>query len=102
MPIGDLRYWSGIIRELVTVVPQLLGKRLAQQKWYEAALRGEVESYVVLDPFKKLGVPGFTRERLPPEGSYVWLPEDKLLATLRANPGAIVLNVRKIIAPFVE
>ena len=101
MPIGDLKYWSSIIRELLTV-PQFLGKRPAQQKWYKAALRGEVESYVVLDPFKKLGVTGFTRERLPPQGSYVWMPEDKLLATLRANPGAIVVNVRKMIAPLVE
>ncbi len=82
MPIGDLKYWSGIIRELLTI-PQFLGKRPALRKWYKAALRGEVESYVILDPFKKLGAPGFTRERMPPQGSYIWLPEDKLLATLR-------------------
>ena len=100
MPIGDLKHWSGSIRQLLTYT-QLM-KRSAHQKWCKAALRGDFESYLVLDPFKTLGVSGFTREGLPPQDSHIWLHEDKLLATLREYPGAIVVNVRKMIARFME
>ncbi len=88
IPIGMIRAWSHFTRKhLASDVP---GSSL-KANWYQRAFRGEEESYIMVGAAEG-----------PITGSFVWTDRINMIEDITHNRGQIVLNVRKVIAPFVE
>ncbi len=88
IPIGMIRAWSHFTRKhLASDVP---GSSL-EADWYQRAFRGEEESYMLF---------GTAEEVIT--GDFGWNDREIMILRITHNPGYFVLNVRKVIAPFVE
>ncbi len=88
IPIGMIRAWIHFTRmQLAGDIPELVRKA----DWFQRAFRGEEESYMM-----------FTQAEEFLTGSFQWSDREKMIANITRDPGYIVLNVRKVIAPFVE
>ena len=88
IPIGMIRAWTHFTRALlVNDIPESSRKA----DWYQKAFRGEEESYMMFEAAEK---------RIT--GSFGWNPRRIMIESVTHNRGYIVLNVRKVIAPFVE
>ena len=66
----------------------------AKPDWYRRALRGAEESYMVLS-WWPLG------DGSEPTG-FAWVAQDRLLEMLSSRHGAVVLNVQRVLSPYVE
>jgi hypothetical protein len=87
IPIGMIRAWSHFTRKhLASDVP---GSSL-KANWYQRAFRGEEESYMMFG----------TEEVIT--GNFGWNDRETMILRITHKPGFIVLNVQKVIAPFVE
>ena len=88
IPIGMIRAWSQFARmHLASDVPGSSRKA----DWYQRAFRGEEESYMLFG----------TAEAVITE-NFGWNDRSIMIARITHNRGYVVLNVRKVIAPFVE
>ncbi len=88
IPIGMIRAWIGFSRmQLASDIPGS-GRKA---DWYRRAFRGEEESYMMFG----------TAEEVITE-NFGWNDRRIMIDGVTHNHGYIVLNVRKVIAPFVE
>ncbi len=88
IPIGMIRAWIHFTRmQLASDIPGP-GRKA---DWYRRAFRGEEESYMT-----------FGAEEGVVTGSYGWNDRRIMIENITHNRGCIVLNVKKVIAPFVE
>ena len=88
IPIGMIRAWIHLTRShLVNDMP---GSR-RKTDWYQRAFRGEEESYIMV---------GAAEGHIT--GSFAWTDRKNMIEDITHNRGQIVLNVRKVITPFVE
>ena len=88
IPIGMIRAWIYFTRmQLVSDIPGPGPKA----DWYRRAFRGEEESYMMFRAAKGVIT-----------GSFGWNDRRIMIEGITHNRGYIVLNVRKVIAPFVE
>ncbi len=91
IPIGMIRAWVGFARmELAGHIEPLPSTRRGTD-WYRKAFRGQVESYMAFTPAEGVIT-----------GSFGWNDRRIMIEAITHNRGYIVLNVRKVIAPFVE
>lgn len=88
IPIGMIRAWIHFTRmQLASDIPGP-GRKA---DWYRRAFRGEEESYMTFGAAEGVVT-----------GSYGWNDRRIMIECVTSNRGYIVLNVRKVIAPFVE
>ncbi len=88
IPIGMIRAWIHFTRmQLASDIPGP-GRKA---DWYRRAFRGEEESYMTFGAAEGVVT-----------GSYGWNDRRIMIEGITHNRGHIVLNVRKVIAPFVE
>ncbi len=66
----------------------------AKPQWHRRALRGHVESYMVLSWWPR----GDGSEPL----GFTWVGRDQLLKKMSDGHGAIVLNVQRVLSPYAE
>ncbi len=88
IPIGMIRAWIHFTRMQLTSDIPGAGRKA---DWYQRALRGEEESYMTFGAAEGVVT-----------GSYGWHDRRIMIEGITHNRGYIVLNVRKVIAPFVE
>ena len=69
------------------------GLKGARPRWYRQALRGEIESYMVISFHLHGGKyePGFS-----------WSGQENLVEMLRHRHGSIFINVQKVLSPYAE
>jgi hypothetical protein len=91
IPIGMIRAWVGFARMVLAGQIEPLPSTRRGTDWYRSAFRGEEESYMM-----------FRAADGVITGSFGWNDRKLMIEGVRHNPGYIVLNVRKVIAPFVE
>ncbi len=88
IPIGMIREWIKFTRMLLASDIPGSGRKA---DWYRRAFRGEEESYMTFQAAEGVVT-----------GSYGWNDRRIMIEGITHNRGYIVLNVRKVIAPFVE
>ena len=88
IPIGMIRAWIHFARALLVNDIPGPGRKA---DWYQKAFRGEEESYMMFEAAEKHTT-----------GSFVWDSQEIMIEMVTYNRGCIVLNVGKVIAPFVE
>ncbi len=88
IPIGMIEAWIRFTRmQLASDIPGP-GRKA---DWYRKAFRGQEESYMM-----------FQAAEGPVTGSFGWNDRRIMIEGVTHNHGYIVLNVSKVIAPFVE
>ncbi len=88
IPIGMIRAWTHFTRmQLASDIPGP-GRKA---EWFRRAYRGEEESYMM-----------FQAADGPVTGRFGWNDRRIMIEGVTHNHGYIVLNVSKVIAPFVE
>ncbi len=88
IPIGMIRAWIHFTRmQLASDIPGP-GRKA---DWYRKAFRGQEESYMM-----------FLAAEGPVTGGYTWTDRTNMVDNVTHNHGYIVLNVSKVIVPFVE
>ncbi len=88
IPIGMIGAWIHFTRmQLAGDIPGS-GRKA---DWYRKAFRGQEESYMM-----------FQAAEGPVTGSFGWNDRRIMIEGVTHNHGYIVLNVSKVIAPFVE
>lgn len=88
IPIGMIQAWIRFARMLLATDVPGPGPKA---DWYRSAFRGDEESYMM-----------FRAAEGPITGSFAWSNRRIMIEGITHNRGYIVLNVRKVIAPFVE
>ena len=85
LPIGMLVAWSRSIRDFLAGKP---GEHFGRSRdWFQAALAGEFDSFLVLTPEPRdLG------------GSFVWVDHDKMATFVNSRAGVAVINVRTVVS----
>ena len=79
LPIGTLQFFSELMRD---TLEEAKGKR---KKFGQAALNGNVESYLILD------------NRTGDYSTYSWADIESTIEILRKYTGAVIVNIQRVI-----